>query len=410
MNTENKIVEHIDNAVSEQLSARAWQRLESRLEHRTTERNSYRAKLQQQWTRQMIFAVAAVACMLFAGIFTLFTIFSQHEGVGKRAVAFAPAKLEKTPYGNLVITPQPNATDNRVLAKAKIEKTTPNLNIATLSDATPVITSKKQPLKEPVAENTISNNNLVTNEYPVVKEEITPNKPTKTVNTPVAAPKIARKERDVSEMQSNDAFKTDLQDIAVTATRKTPANRRNSAAEVVTTGVKQADKAQNAARVELKPNAAKSLQQASITDLYWLVGTWKNETDTHTPFEAWTQNGTYELHGTGFAIGSAGDTTLLETFRIKQEGNTLALYLPLDKTGTIYRYELQHYMAYTWHFVNDEMSFPQRIELHRLTKNNFIFTMQNGDEAVKKISTKRFQNTQSSMSEVKNERKMSRLK
>ena len=358
----------------------------------------------------MIYAVATVACLLCAGVFTIFTISTQNNAVGKRAVSFAPAKLKTTSEGNVVIMPQTSTTDNRVLANTERKKTTPELHVATLSDATPVVAERKQALEKTVTENVIISSNPTNNSYTNLKEEAAPIKPAKTANAPVSAPKIARLEIDADDVSINDAANIQTKDVAVTVTKNSPVRVKNTAAEVHTNSIKVADKARNTVKMDMKPSVSKALQQASITDLYWLVGNWKNETDTQTPFEAWKQDGAYELHGTGFALGNAGDTTLLETFRIKQEGNTLALYLPTDKTGTIYRYELQSYTAYTWRFMNDEMSFPQSVELHRLTKNNFMFTMQNNDTSTKKISTKRFQDAQAISSGNKRERKMTRLK
>ncbi len=404
---ENNIFDSIDDALAERPSGLAWHRLESRLEQRVAERDGYRDRLRKQWTRQMIFTVGAVACLLFAAVFTVFYSLPKNEAVGKRAIAFAPVKAEKTASGELVIQSSDSvATDNRVLAKKDVQTENPTLSPAAMSDAKPIVKQRKTTTNDILLppQSVTSNDNTTGWNRKEVRAEAKQEAPKKiaemenlparnSVNSMVLPNKSAAIAPS-KNMNTNSLASPDY------STKKTARKARKSA---------ERDAAKTDTKASDDSPAKSPTASASIADLYWLLGNWHNETDTRTPYEAWSSVGKYELRGTGYLVGAKGDTSRLETFKIKQEGNSLVLYLPVDITGSIYRYELQSYEAYQWTFENEEMSFPQEIVLHRLSKDNFVFTMQNTDPHRVQNTKMRFQDPRISTLEDRTSRTMSRL-
>jgi hypothetical protein len=411
---ENNIFDTIDDALAERPSGHAWQRLESRLEQRVAERDGYRDRLRKQWTRQMIFTVGAVACLLFAAIVTVFYSLPQNEAIGKRAVAFSPAKATKTASGELGLEPSDTArADNRVLAKQHVQTAAPALNPAVMSDAAPVFPKKKPAANDLILppQSVTSNDNTTGWNRKEVRAEAKQEVPKKVAEVEPLPPRNMVKNS--AKNSAKNSVGNSLNNVASPpkAVAVAPSKNANSNAILI-----EADEDRTAAKKERKAKkaAAKAADNvpsttASISDLYWLLGNWHNETDTRTPYEAWSSEGKYELRGTGYLVGAKGDTSRLETFRIKQEGNSLALYLPIDITGSVYRYELQNYEAYQWTFENEEMSFPQEIVLHRLSKDNFVFTMQNTDPHRVQNTKMRFQDPRISPLEDHTSRTMRRL-
>ncbi len=413
----NNIFDNIDDTLAEVPSGRAWQRLESRLEQRVSERKTDRERLRTQWTRQMIFSTAAVACLLFAAIITIFNILPKNDAVGKRAIAYSPAKTNVNSDGQLIIVENnsENATNNNTV-KAK---TTRDTTVMMVKNAQANASNMK--VEKSTGDILLPPQSTVKNEKPVVSA---PNyaanaylwnqdKTKKTVAKAAEPAKVLADNNYKNNVKADVKPEINADYIAlndnVKAERAMPAVDAAAVVPSVTAAKAPVSMKNTIKKIADKP-AKKAVQAASINDLYWLIGNWHNETDTRTPYEAWTSEGKYELQGRGYFVRAKADTSRLETFKIKQEGNSLALYLPVDITGSVYRYELEAYDAYQWTFENEEMSFPQQIILHRLSKDNFVFTMQNTDSAKVQNTKMRFQDPRISPLDDHTERTMKRVK
>ncbi len=426
----NNIFDNIDDALAEAPSGRAWQRLENRLEQRVSERKIDRERLRTQWTRQMIFSTAAVACLLFAAIITIFNILPKNDAVGKRAIAYSPAKTNVNSDGQLIIVENNTENDNAVKsAKTKGSTTVTTVNSGFVSNNAqtekangdiilpPQSTVKNE--KPVVSAPNYAANTYVWSQDKTKKSVAKAAEPAKVLadnNYKANVKTDAKPEINADYVALDDNVKAERAMAAVDAAAVVPNVTAAKAPSVTAakapsvTAAKAPVSIKNTTKKIADKPAKKAVQAASINDLYWIIGNWHNETDTRTPYEAWTSEGKYELQGRGYFVRAKADTSRLETFKIKQEGNTLALYLPVDITGSVYRYELEAYDAYQWTFENEEMSFPQQIVLHRLSKDNFVFTMQNTDSAKVQNTKMRFQDPRISPLGDHTERTMKRVK
>ena len=123
------------------------------------------------------------------------------------------------------------------------------------------------------------------------------------------------------------------------------------------------------------PPRGELVKQVMLTDLSWLVGAWQNRDKSTETADNWRMEGRFTLIGNSFRVQN-GDSTLTQTVKIQQEGNLLALYTTIDATQKVYRYELQDREPSAWTFVNDALSYPQKIVLKRNDRNAFELVFQ----------------------------------
>jgi hypothetical protein len=104
-----------------------------------------------------------------------------------------------------------------------------------------------------------------------------------------------------------------------------------------------------------------------------LPGIWKMETESEVVYESWTQKSDCEFAGTSYLI-RAGDTIVLETIRIIEEGEEL-FYIPTvsnQNDGKPVRFTASLVSSTKLVFENAAHDFPQKISYRWITADSMV--------------------------------------
>jgi hypothetical protein len=348
-----------DDKLLEMPSSRAWNKLENRLEARVSDRDRERARLKGQFTRQMSVAAAVLATVLIAGVWAtmhLLPMNTDRMAQGK-VTHFSPTMEANKSEDAAIITettplqPIENTTDNRLVEQKAKDTRTITLANTTVASVTPSSVHTQKP-----------------SENKIIVAEIAPQTATTTV-----APPPAKAEATVNYIDGNKDGIDDRyaeQTKKASAAPKAESKKPTIAAAPKTTPIRATESAMNSA-----PPRGELVKQVMLTDLDWLVGAWQNRDKTAGTVDNWRKEGRFTLYGDSFRVQN-GDSTLTQTIKIQQEGNLLALYTTIDATQKMYRYELHDREPTAWTFVNEALSYPQKIVLKRNDRNAFDLIMQ----------------------------------
>jgi hypothetical protein len=343
-----------DDRLLEMPSSRAWSKLENRLESRISERDRERVRLKGQFTRQMSVAAAVLATVLVAGIWaTMHLLPMNTDRMAQGNVThFSPTMQENKSENAAIVTentplkPIENATDNRF-----IQKDAKQPRIETITTAG-------------IAQSSNEKVEIKTNKITVA--EMPPQAVTTIAPAPIAkaaAPTLSYKDADIDGIDDKYAAETKM------ITRKSTAVKPSISAKIPQKAIESA--------MNSVPRGESIVKQAMLTDLAWLTGRWNNQDKSFVSSTNWHLDGRFTLYGESF-VRINGDSTHTETIKIQQEGNLLALYIPIDASGKIFRYELNDREPSAWTFVNREIPFPQTIALLRKDRNRFEIVMSGG--------------------------------
>jgi hypothetical protein len=381
VNIDNQIDELFREADSRHLerpSGRAWSRLEDRLDARKQGRERERSRVRQLFTRQVLVAAAFVGIVLLCGTMAVIHWLPQNQQVADKLVHYAPQTAANTTENATATTENnsengqkneatqnniPATHDNRLLAKAEkneMPTITATLNPAVKSDAT---LEKEQPRAEKKEVIAV-----------LPPQTVTPNpKVTAAASQPIAA-------ADIETAPYKDGNRNGIDD-SYEKTAKSAVKATTAAPTATKKAAKAADKTGFVPRFESATNMTNAPGQLAkimnINDLAWLNGDWHDNVTPTKSQEKWEREGQFTLVGTGYAVGTKTDTTRLETLKIQQEGNSVALYMPIDFTQKPQRYQLIESEPNYWLFENTTLTFPQQIALTRNDRNTFEWTMQN---------------------------------
>ena len=355
-----------DELLSEQPSARAWSRLEGRLEQKRSAQEEVRQLHRRMFWRNTGVAAAMMAMVMLLGVMTL--LFLQNKEKGKLVEYKPTPKIEQIAAQETEIAPISNentSTPTKISKADEIVQPQKNTTVTT--------TTTTAPAPQIVANNSQNNNqNNTANEQkyappaPAKLEEAAADKPQDRVaekeisSAPVAAKADIAVGKTAASRVSNDAFPDVIK--SAEAAKKTTAKAEKSAAP--------AKKAKRAA-----PD-----NTATINDLYWLIGHWRDSDDEQPSYEKWEASDAKTLIGSGYLLHQGKrDTSRLESFNIRQEGTGLAFYIPIDYSSKMHRYELSAHTASRWVFENEAMAFPQQIVLSRAENGTYSIDMRNTD-------------------------------
>ena len=118
-------------------------------------------------------------------------------------------------------------------------------------------------------------------------------------------------------------------------------------------------------------NSCKNTSQ--LTNTHWLEGTWANQTQRGTIYEAWTLQSDQSLTAKSYKINAA-DTIVLETVRLIQENRTL-FYIPQvnnQNKGKPIRFALKSIDQNQMVFENPQHDFPQFITYTKIGKDSLV--------------------------------------
>ena len=362
----NELFRAADSGFAERPSGRAWQQLESRLDARKQGRDRERSRTKRLFTQQMWVAAAFVGVVLLSVAVAIINWMPASTQVADKLVHFAPKTLATIPANDTA------QHDNRLLAKADTESpkmiASANANDGRNSDATPNTKKQRNEQKEVIA---ILPPQSVT-------QTAQSSTPSVAQNPVAAAPPLA----DLNIPPYKDNNRNGVDD---TYENSPKADKATAAAP---TAPRKAAKTAEKPAITKRPielpsvtnitNAPAQLAQiANVNDFAWLVGNWHDNAAKTNLYEQWSREGQFALSGNAYALGEKGDTTQLESLKIQQEGNSIALYVPIDNSQKLQRYQLIAQQPTKWTFENTTLAFPQQIVLTRNDRATFELTMQN---------------------------------
>jgi hypothetical protein len=125
-------------------------------------------------------------------------------------------------------------------------------------------------------------------------------------------------------------------------------------------------------------------QELTLTNVEWLLGTWKLETEKTTTFETWTKVSESTFEGVSHTISNVErDTVFTEFLRIVKMGDDI-FYIP-KVPGNKYPipFKLIKFKKNVVSFENADHDFPQKIVYYLKSKDNIVITIsgkENGEE------------------------------
>ena len=359
-----------DELLSEQPSARAWSRLEGRLEQKRSAQEEVRQLHRRMFWRNTGVAAAMMAMVMLLGVMTL--LFLQNKEKGKLVEYKPTPKIEQVAAQETEITP---ITNENTTTPTKISKAD---EILQPQKNTTVTATPTAPVPQIAANNSNNQNNGANSNTNSNQNEAKYAPP-----APAKLEEAADRPQDrIAEKEISSAPVAAKADISV---GKTAASRVSNAA--FPDVIKSAEAAKKpTARAEKPAAPAKKAKHAApdntatINDLYWLIGHWRDSDDEQPSYEKWEASDAKTLIGSGYLLHQGKrDTSRLESFNIRQEGTGLAFYIPIDYSSKMHRYELLAHTASRWVFENDAMAFPQQIVLSRAENGTYSIDMRNTD-------------------------------
>jgi hypothetical protein len=127
---------------------------------------------------------------------------------------------------------------------------------------------------------------------------------------------------------------------------------------------------QNLGRTEKQHEAAAKRQ---IEKANWLIGEWKNNSETEKVTEIWEKENDSVYAGKSYSLHNA-DTTSSERIRLEEHGDKL-FYIPVVKNqnaGEVVKFTLVSWKANQLTFENPAHDFPQKISYSLITNDSLF--------------------------------------